>query len=249
MIERTKSGIQGLDELIEGGFPKNFCYALIGGPGAGKTIFGSQFIYNGITRHNENGIYVTLEEPPFSIANNMMRFGWNFYELENKEKLSLINATPIKEPDQTKYTLKGELVTEEFNIDGLLGLIAEAKRKINAKRCVIDSLTALSLKYRDEFEARQQSLKLIRGLMELNLTTLLLTEKFEESTEHKKFSAVEFLAQGIIYLHVYRIRDFIVRAVEVRKMRGTKIINKLCLYDFTDQGIVVYPQEVIFRNT
>jgi len=249
MIERIKSGIQGLDELIEGGFPKDFCYAIVGGPGAGKTIFGSQFIYHGISRYNENGLYVTLEEPPHSIANNMLRFGWNFYELEKREKLALINATPIKEPGQSKYTLKGELVTEAFDVDGLLGLIAEAKRKINAKRCVIDSLTALSLKYKEEFEMRQQSLKLIRGLMEMNLTTLLLTEKSEEAADQKKFSPVEFLAQGIIHLHVYRIRDFIIRAVEVRKMRGTKIINKLCLYDFTEQGIMVYPQETIFRNT
>ncbi len=248
MIERIKSGIQGLDELIEGGFPKDFCYAIVGGPGAGKTIFGSQFIYHGISRYNENGLYITLEEPPHSIANNMLRFGWNFYELEKREKLALINATPIKEPGQSKYTLKGELVTEAFDVDGLLGLIAEAKRKINAKRCVIDSLTALSLKYKEEFEMRQQSLKLIRGLMEMNLTTLLLTEKSEESADQKKFSPVEFLAQGIIHLHVYRIRDFIIRAVEVRKMRGTKIINKLCLYDFTEQGIMVYPQETIFRN-
>lgn len=248
MADRIKSGIQGLDELIEGGFPKDFCYALVGGPGAGKTIFGAQFLYNGATQYNENGLYITLEEPPYSIANNMMRFGWNFYELEKRGKLAMINATPIKEPGQREYTIEGEFGVEEFNVDGFLGVIAEAKRKIDAKRCVIDSLTALALKYRDEFEARQQILKLIKGLTEMKLTTILLNEKAEESMDHQKFSAAEFLAQGIIYLHTYHIRDFTVRALEVRKMRGTNTVNKLCLYTFTESGIVVYPQETIFRQ-
>ena len=244
--ERVKSGIQGLEELIEGGFPRGYCYAIVGGPGAGKTIFGAQFVYQGITQHGENGLYVTLEEPPFSIANNMMRFGWNLYELENREKLALIDASPVR-ASQSRYVIKAGIGTEDFSIDGLLGVIAEAKRKIDAKRCVIDSLRALSLQYRDEFETRQQTLKLIRALTEMKLTTMLLAEASEEKTDSQSFGTVEFLAQGVIYLHTYRVRDSIIRAIEVRKMRGTKKVDKLCPYVFTDSGIAVYPQETVFR--
>ncbi len=244
--ERVNSGIQGLDELIEGGFPKGFCYAIVGGPGAGKTIFGTQFLYNGITQHNENGLYITLEEPPYSIANNMTRFGWNLYELENRDKLALIDASPTKN-SQSRYVIKAGLGSEEFSVDGLLGVIAEAKRKLDAKRCVVDSLKALSMQYRDEFEARQQTLKLIRGLTEMRLTTMLLAESSEETADGQRFGIVEFLAQGVIYLRSYRIRDSITRAVEVRKMRGVKTVNKLCLYDITDSGLAVYPQETVFR--
>ncbi|MCD6469974.1 hypothetical protein J7L29_04160 [Candidatus Bathyarchaeota archaeon] len=245
-MERVKSGIEGLDELIEGGFPRGFCYAIIGGPGAGKTIFGVQFLYHGITRYGENGIYVTLEEPPYSIANNMMRFGWNLYDLENREKLALVDASPIR-ISQSRYAIKSTIGTEDFSIDGLLGVIVEAKRKINAKRCVIDSLRALTLQYRDEFEMRQQILKMIRALNEMKLTTLLITESSEERVDAQRFDILEFLAQGVIYLHTYRVRDNIIRAIEVRKMRGTKITDKICPYVFTNEGIVVYPQETVFR--
>ena len=245
--DRVKSGIQGLDELIEGGFPSGYCYAVVAGPGAGKTIFGSQFLYRGITDYGENGLYITLEEPPYSIANSMMRFGWNLYELENREKLALVDASPMKTLQRSQYVIKAGLGTEEFSIDGLLGVVAEAKRKIGAKRCVVDSLTALSIQYRDEFEGRQQTLKLVKALTEMRLTTLLLAESSEESVDVQRFGAVDFLAQGVIYLHTYRVRDSVIRALEVRKMRGTKKVDKLCPYAFTDSGIAVYPQETVFR--
>jgi circadian clock protein KaiC len=246
-LERAKSGIQGLDELIESGFPKGFCYAIVGGPGAGKTIFGCQFLYSGINESNENGIYVTLEEPPHSIANNMTQFGWNLYEQENKGKLSLIDYSPTGN-SKNENKIKSGLYLEEFSVDGLLGAIAEAKRKINAKRCVIDSIRALSLQYRDEFETRQQILKLVRSLTEMGLTTILLDEISEEKADSQRFGILDFLAQGVIYLHTYRMRDELIRAIEVRKMRGTKITNKLCPYIIKETGILVFPQETVFRS-
>ena len=244
--DRVKSGINGLDELIESGFPKGFCYAIVGGPGTGKTIFGTQFLYNGIKQQNEPGIYITLEEPPYSIANNVMRFGWNLYDLENKEKLALLDASPLKN-SQSRYEIKAGLGSDDFSVDGLLGVVAEAKRKLNAKRCVVDSLKALSMQYRDEFETRQQTLKLIRGLTELKLTTMILAEASEEKLDGQSFGIIDFLAQGVIYLRAHRIRDNVIRALEVRKMRGVKTVNKLCLYDIRDSGITVYPQETVFR--
>ncbi len=244
--ERVKSGIQGLDELIEGGFPRGFCYAVVGGPGAGKTIFGAQFLHSGVMQYNENGLYITLEEPPYSIANNMTRFGWNLYELENKEKLALIDGSPIRD-SQSRYVIKAGIGSEDFSVDGLLGIIADAKRKLDAKRCVIDSLKALSIQYRDEFETRRQTMRLIRALTEMRLTTMLLAETSEEKIDSQSFGTVDFLAQGVIYLHTYRIRDNITRAVEIRKIRGSKIVNKLCPYLVQDGGIVVYPQETVFR--
>ena len=244
--ERVKSGIQGLDELIEGGFPRGFCYAIVGGPGAGKTIFGAQFLYHGVTEYKENGLYVTLEEPPYSINGNMARFGWNLYELENREKLALIDASPVRAAP-SRYVIKAGIGTEDFSVDGLLGVIAEAKRKIDAKRCVVDSLKALSIQYRDEFDTRQQILKLIRALTEMKLTTMLLAEASEEKADSQSFGTAEFLAQGVIYLHTYRVRDSMIRAVEVRKLRGVKTVNKLCPYTFTDEGMVIYPQETVFR--
>ena len=72
---RVKTGIKGFDELIEGGFPKNSSILVCGGPGCGKTIFASEFIYNGAKKYNEKGMYVSFEQNSDSIKNQARQFG------------------------------------------------------------------------------------------------------------------------------------------------------------------------------
>ena len=72
MFERIPSGIDGLDQLIEGGFVKGHQILLAGQSGTGKTIFGCQFLLEG-ARHGETSLYITIEESPESIVKNMQR--------------------------------------------------------------------------------------------------------------------------------------------------------------------------------
>lgn len=247
--DRIRSGIIGLDQIIEGGFPRGFNFAIVGGPGTGKTTFGAQYIYRGATVYDENGLYVTFDEPPYSIANNMLRYNWNLYGLENRGRLAFVDASPIRGKTPGRYEIKGGFLgSEKFDIDGVIGVIAEARRGVNAQRCVIDSVSALALQYKDDFERRLQILSLIKALTEMRLTTLLLTESREERADVQRFGTVEFLAQGVIVLHIYRIGDSAIRALEIRKMRGVKHLEKLCPYKFTPDGIEVYPQQTVFTR-
>jgi len=61
LVERIVTGIAGLDEILGGGIPKRNVVLLSGGPGTGKSIFGQQYLYNGLLR-GEPGILVVLEE-------------------------------------------------------------------------------------------------------------------------------------------------------------------------------------------
>ncbi len=247
--DRVRSGILGLDELMEGGFPRGFGYAIVGGPGTGKSTFGAQFLYKGTTLYGENGVYITFEEPPYSIANNMRRYGWNLYDAEERGKLAFVDASPVRGPIPGKYETKaGRLGTEKFNVDGVIGIVSEAKRSVNAKRCVVDPVSALTLQYKDDFEMRWQVMTLMKALTEMRLTTLLLSESMEERADVQRFGVVEFSAQGVIVLHMYRIGDSAVRALEIRKMRGVKHQEKLCPYKFTLDGIEVYPQQTVFTR-
>lgn len=245
--DRVPTGIQGLDELIEGGLPRGFTYSVVGGPGAGKTIFGCQFLYKGAAVYGDSGIYVTLEEPTYSVANNMLRFNWDLYSLEQKSKFAFVDASPIQGEIPGKYVLRsGFLGTEKFDVAGVLALINEAKKHIKAKRCVVDSLSGLLLQFKDQFETRQQAFRLVKGLTEMGLTTLLLAEKSEEAKDTQKFGIESFLPQGVITLHQFRVEDSILRALEVRKMRGVKQMEKLVLYRIGQDGIEVFPNETVF---
>lgn len=84
---RVPTGIPGFDELCEGGLTRDRSYLISGSAGTGKTIFGLQFLYNGITRYGENGIYITTQERPDQVKENIKSFGWDFEAFENEGKL------------------------------------------------------------------------------------------------------------------------------------------------------------------
>ena len=90
-IERTKSGIPGLDALMGGGFPKGNLVVLSGDPGSGKTVLCWQFLYEGITKFGENGVYISLEETIDSIIYGAAEFGWDLKSLVDKGNLKIIS--------------------------------------------------------------------------------------------------------------------------------------------------------------
>jgi KaiC/GvpD/RAD55 family RecA-like ATPase len=251
--ERVKTGIKGLDELIEGGLPKGYSFLLLGGPGTGKTTFGVQYLYKGATEYGENGMYVTFDEPPYSITSNSQRYGWNLLDQEKQGKIAFVDASPIKRDTRTATFVppslgQSFLGAAKFKIEDVLAAVKEVKAKVNAKRCVIDSISALTLQYKDDFEIRQQTLHLIKDLTEMNLTTIMLAENPEDRQDMTRFGAEAFLAQGVIVLHMYRVEESNVKALEVRKMRGAKHTDRLCPYRITAEGIEVYPEETVFRS-
>src|SRR3989339_602708 len=87
--ERTLTGIPGLDSLIGGGIPRGNLVVLSGDPGSGKTVFCWQFLYEGITKYNENAVYVSLEETEETILEGAEKFGWDLKELIDKKKMKI----------------------------------------------------------------------------------------------------------------------------------------------------------------
>lgn len=249
---RVKTGIKGLDELIEGGLPKGYSFLLLGGPGTGKTTFAAQFVYKGAVEHGEAGLYVALDEPPFSISENMLRYGWDLADIQKQGKFAFVDVSPVKKEAKGTFVpaalQSSFLGSAKFSMDDVLSVIAEAKKKINATRCVVDSITALTLQFKDDFEIRQQTMRLIKGLTEMELTSVLLAENPEDRQDMTHFGAEAFLAQGVIVLHMYRVEESNVKALEIRKMRGAKHTDRLCPYRITAEGIEVYPEETVFRS-
>ncbi|MCP8319846.1 MAG: circadian clock protein KaiC [archaeon] len=240
---RASSGIEGLDELMEGGFPKGKNIVVSGVPGSGKTTFCIEFLYKGAIDHDEPGVYVTLEESPESIIKNMMGFGMDLKSLASKKKLILVDANPLR--GETMLTTTGvHTGFIEFKAYGLSELIRQKVREIGAKRVAIDALTALLMHYRDDFERRLEIVRLIMGISNLDCTTLITTE--HRSYElGRRFLMEHFIADGVIFLDMLQVGGGFVRGIQIMKLRGIKHDFDFHLYRITDRGIVIFPKEKV----
>lgn len=235
---RVKTGISGLDEALEGGLLRNYAYSIIGAPGTGKTTMAAQFIFRGATQHNESGVYASLEEQPFVIANNMMRFNFNLFDLESQGRLVLLDAAPYQERQGAELKIRGGvLASEPFNLDGLLGAIANARKRVAAKRCVIDSLGTIAGAYKSESEYRYKLLQFFRALSELELTTLVLTDTPTSAVEN--FGIETMLASGCFVLRDTENKDEQLRMMEIQKIRGIRLVKRKLGYRITPDGVEV----------
>ncbi|RDE17416.1 MAG: ATPase [Candidatus Thorarchaeota archaeon] len=239
-IERVKTGIPGLDELIEGGFPRGDTILVAGKAGTGKSILATQFLYKGATLYNEAGVLVTLEEPPRLIRRNMLRFGMDLAKLEQSGRLAIVDLSPSKEA--TPVTI-GEYPS--FDLSGLEAIILNHVKKLGAKRVVIDTLSIMAYKFRSRDILREEFFKLCAAITRAGCTLLLTSEIPAQDTGLGVFDIEAFLASGVIVLYNEKISDTSrSRSIEVLKLRGSKHSSRIHSMRITDEGIRVWPGEI-----
>ena len=230
-MDRVKTGIKGFDKLLEGGFPRGKIILLSGTPGTSKTIFALQFLYNGATQFNENGLYVSFEEREQNLRSQASQFGWDFDKLEkaNKVKILSIPANSIKE-------------TTAFEI------ISMAKKN-SVKRLVIDSLSTLSINtpttYSKVTDLTEISIKrfmytFINDLRDIRdgVTSLLISQTTNGQLSRDTVS--EFISDGIIHINYETLGGKYSRTLTIRKMRETKNDEDVHPLEIYDKGVIVH---------
>ena len=230
MMERIKTGIEGLDEIMHGGIPENQLILLTGTSGTGKTIISSQFSYFGVKKYGQNTVYLSFEEPPDIIRESALNFGWNLKELEKKGDFMFIKYDP-------------------FRIEDIFDILESSIREIKAQRVVIDSVSALGIHMGDQAELRRMIFNLSYILRRLNCTALLVSEIVPGSRGLSRYGVEEFVADGVIALYYERIAATFNRAIQVWKLRGSTHSEKLHPYVITKKGIIVNPKDEAFLKT
>lgn len=240
--ERAPTGISGFDELCEGGLPRNRTYLVAGTSGAGKTIFGLQYIYNGITKYGENGLYIAMEERPEQIRENVKQFGWDFKALEDEGKLVIIDACSAKLgiPSCEKY-----IDVRPFDMRSMLDQIMAVQENIDAKRAVVDGATSIGFHLQNPLKIRIELLKLSTTLEVLGLTSLMTCEIIDDNAT-SRFGVESFVTEGTILMSYKRMDAVRVRGIEMLKMRGTNHSQRIHPYEITTSGIVIHPNEEIY---
>ncbi len=226
-IPRVATGIEGLDAMMDGGFPKGRLVLVCGGPGTGKTIMATQFLVNGCNKYGENGLFVSLDEPLGKIVEETKYFGWNVEGLIEKGKLAFIEARARKS------------FLKEF-----IQNIEDEAASIKAERISIDALTHLNILCPNVIERRNLILKLFDGLNETNATCLLTNEIRAQS--ERAIMLEEYLADGVIILQSSQVERSMVRTLEIEKMRGTSIDEQIRPYIIDKNGIEVISERDIF---
>ncbi len=223
-IQKTPSGIPGLDDLIEGGLEPKSVIILSGGPGTGKSTFGLQFLYNGALDAGENGIYITFEEQRESVFRHMGEYGWDLEKLEKERKFVFLAYPPHE--------------VERFIAEG--GIIEDMIEEHNIKRIVIDSITSFLMMHEDEYKRREAFLKLMDTLRKWGCTTLLISEGEvgPDGELHTHFD-IEFISDGLIDLRRIHHEEVAEVQLEVVKMRGIAHTRMAVPLKFTGSGVAV----------
>ncbi|MFA5060874.1 MAG: ATPase domain-containing protein [Candidatus Pacearchaeota archaeon] len=222
--KRVSSGIPSLDKMIKGGFSQNSINLIVGGAGSGKSIFGTQFLIQGIKK-KEPCLYISFEEEKESFYRNMSGLGWDLDELEKKEDFFFLEYTPEKV----------KTMLEEGG-----GIIESLVLRKKIKRIVIDSMNSFELLFDDELKKRESALSLFNILRRWDCTTILLYEReLHEGEQESSFKVLDFESDSIIFLYSIKKGDERKRYLEVVKMRGTSHSRKTKPYEISDNGVIL----------
>ncbi|HXW37899.1 MAG TPA: ATPase domain-containing protein [Nitrososphaerales archaeon] len=224
-LNRVPTGVSGLDPLIQGGLLKGDFVLLTGGIGTGKTIFSSQFVYNGAKQSDMKAVFATFEEDVTSLKRNMLKFGMDFDALEKEKLVKLVDLE----------ALEGRGMGT--NIDMLLGALDELK----AKRLVVDSLTAFLSGATQKFDYSFLMHLIYKTLKREGITTVMTVSRFQETGDFSS-NIEEFVADGIFQLENYLTDNMELRSrFIVRKLRGTDHSRKYHRVVFTQKGLEILP--------
>lgn len=224
MMERIKTGVEGLDELIGGGVIKGEVILLAGTTGSGKTIFSTQFIYNGAAQYGEKGVYATFEEDEASLKRNMEKLGMDLERLEREGKIKVIGLQAMK----------------DAGLNANLDFILKTVREIKAERLVIDSLTAFLIGTGEKFEYRTLMHLFYKILKKMSCTTMM-TCSVPAGSDRLGLGIEEFIADSVIVLENVIVDTELKTRFLIRKMRGTSHSRKYHDVIIGEKGLKIVP--------
>jgi KaiC domain protein len=230
-IPRIDLGIEGLDEMIQGGVPERALLVVMGSAGTGKTTFGLQFLHRGI-QADQKAVYITLEESQEAVVQAATEKGWPFDEYVEDDELAVVDLDPI------------EMANSLTSIRGDLPRLVDA---FDADRLVLDSVSLLEMMYDDQAERRTEIFDFTRALKEAGVTTMLTSEASEDNAYASRHGIIEYLTDGAFVLQYVRSEFRETRlAVEIQKIRNANHSRETKPYEITSDGISVYQQANIF---
>ena len=227
-MERVKTGIAGLDRLIKKGIPKGHLVLVSGQAGSGKSICSMQFLYNGVTKYNETGLFISFDQSRSDIVAQGRDFGWNLTQLEKKGKLKILSFNPNKD-HILDITKKIDAVLKDFSPKRLV-LDSISTYAVYAETVsFFDVLMSYGLKKEELHLSPTPQSVIRRAITEIlgkiktsGITAFVISELPENSEYLSRDTISEFFCDGVILLYYTTIGGESFGNVQIRKMRHTE---------------------------
>jgi circadian clock protein KaiC len=209
-LQKTPTGINGLDEITVGGIPKNRPTLVCGSAGCGKTLLSMEFIVRGATEFDEPGVFMAFEEKSEELATNVASLGFDLNKLQKEKKIKLdyvrIERSEIEE-------------TGEYDLDGLFIRLNYAIDSIGAKRVVLDTIENLFSGLSNQGLLRAELRRLFTWLKEKGVTAIITGEKVDDQLTRQGLE--EYVSDCVILLDHRVINQISTRRLRVVKYRGS----------------------------
>ncbi len=230
-IPRLDLGIEGLDEMIQGGIPERSLLAVMGSAGTGKTTFGLQFLQRGL-EDGEKGVFITLEQSRAGVVDTAEERDWPFEQYIEDDQLAVVDLDPV-EMANSLASIRNDLprLVEEFD----------------AERLVLDSVSLLEMMYDDQARRRTEVFDFTESLKGSGVTTMVTSEASQANPYASRHGIIEYLTDAVFVLQYVRSEFRETRlAVEIQKIRNANHSRETKPYEITGEGISVYQQANIF---
>jgi len=230
ILPKTRTGIDGLDEITGGGFPTGRSTLICGSAGCGKTLLGMQFIVKGIMEDNEPGVFMSFEESAKDLSQNVKSLGFDLDKLIAQNKLRIdhvrIERSEIEE-------------TGEYDLEGLFVRLNHAIDSIGAKRVVLDTIESLFGGLTDTGLLRAELRRLFQWLKVKGVTAIITGERGEKSLTRQGLE--EYVSDCVILLDFRVIDQIATRRLRIVKYRGSTHGSNEYPFLIDEDGISVLP--------
>lgn len=229
-LPKTPSGIEGLDEITEGGLPKGRPTLICGSAGSGKTLFSMEFLVHGATQYDEPGVFMAFEEKTDELAMNVASLGFDLKSLQDQKLLKL---------DHVQVDRREIEETGEYDLDGLFIRLGYAIDSIGAKRVVLDTIESLFSGLDNLAILRAELRRLFGWLKEKGVTTVITGEQGEGTLTRQGLE--EYVSDCVILLD-HRITNKIsTRLLRIIKYRGSVHGTNEYPFLIDGEGISILP--------
>jgi circadian clock protein KaiC len=229
-LQKTPTGISGLDALTFGGLPEGRPTLMCGAAGCGKTLFGITFLVKGIETYDEPGVFMSFEERQEELSTNVASLGFDLDALVEQKKL-VVDYVRLE---------RGEIEQAgEYDLEGLFVRLGHAIDTIGAKRVVLDTVEALFAGLEDSATLRSELRRLFAFLKAKGVTAIVTAERGEGQLT--RYGIEEYVSDCVILLDNRVIDQVTTRRLRVVKYRGSSHGTNEYPFLIDEQGVTVLP--------